>query len=76
MVTSASAAHIADQSERGCYGSAMGALGSIMDIGHTAGPVVGGVLAFTIGLELAFTFSSVVLVVGGCWFFFQGRVSN
>ena len=68
VVTSASAAYVAEQSERAGYGSAMGALGSIMDIGHSTGPIVGGILATTIGLKFAFMFSSAILIIGaGCF---------
>lgn len=76
VVTSASAAHIADQAERGGYGSAMGALGSIMDMGHTAGPIAGGFMALAFGLEAAFVYSSGILIAGGGWFLLQGMVST
>jgi MFS family permease len=45
IVTSAGAVYIANLSKNGSHGSAMGMLGSIMDIGHTTGPMLGGVLA-------------------------------
>lgn len=52
VVTSASAAYIADLSKKGTYGSALGLLGSIMDIGHAAGPLMGGLLALVFGLTV------------------------
>lgn len=60
-VTSASAAYIADLSTEGNYGSAMGMLGSIMDIGHTLGPIFGGVLAVSFNLTHSFLSGTVML---------------
>lgn len=68
VVTSASAAYIADLCKTGCHGSAMGLLGSIMDIGHTAGPVVGGLVAMSLGLTGSFFSGCLVLVTGGLCF--------
>lgn len=62
IVTSASAAHIADLSKMGSHGSAMGMLGSIMDIGHTTGPIVGGILAVSYSLTFSFLSATVVLM--------------
>ncbi len=73
IVTSASAAHIADLSKTGSHGSAMGMLGSIMDIGHTTGPVVGGILAVTHGLTLSFLSAAVVLIFSACCFIYLHR---
>lgn len=63
IVTSASAAHIADLSKNDSHGSAMGMLGSIMDIGHTTGPIVGGILAVSFGLTVSFVSGMVVLLL-------------
>lgn len=68
VVTSASTAYIADLSKQGCHGSAMGALGSIMDIGHTTGPVVAGALAVSYGLSVSFISGGVVLAAGSLLF--------
>ncbi len=68
VVTSASAAHIADLSKKGSHGSAMGMLGSIMDIGHTTGPMVGGALAVSFGLTVSFLSGCVVLMLSGFTF--------
>lgn len=74
VVTSASAAYIADLCKTGCHGSAMGLLGSIMDIGHTTGPVIGGFIAVAFGLTGSFISGCVVLVLGGlCFLYFQKK---
>lgn len=63
IVTSATSAFIADISKHSTRGSAMGTLGSIMDIGHTTGPVAAGVLASYFGLGYSFLGASMVLMV-------------
>jgi MFS family permease len=60
-LTSATSAFIADLS-RTARGSAMGILGSIMDIGHTTGPLVAGVVAGSVGYSFSFISASAVLV--------------
>lgn len=72
VVTSASSAYIADLSEKGAYGSSMGALGSIMDIGHTTGPVIAGFLASFYGLTASFISGTVVMAMGVLYFSWKG----
>ncbi|MFH1019325.1 MAG: MFS transporter [Pseudomonadota bacterium] len=69
VVTSASAAHIADQSKDGAQGSAMGILGSIMDMGHSLGPLLGGLLAANLGLPASFLGACAVLATASILFF-------
>ena len=72
VVTSASAAYIADFSRKGGHGSAMGMLGSIMDVGHTTGPMVAGVLAASFGLTVSFLSGCVVLLFSAfCFMYFR-----
>lgn len=68
IVTSATASLIADLSERKTHGSAMGILGSIMDMGHTTGPLVSGVVAASLGFDMAFIGTSLVLVAAAVVF--------
>lgn len=63
IVTSATSALIADLSSRETHGSAMGVLGSIMDIGHTTGPLFSGVVATYFGFGKAFIGVSLVLMI-------------
>jgi MFS family permease len=63
IVTSATSAYIADLSSTEARGSAMGLLGSIMDIGHTTGPLFSGVVAAHFGYAKAFIGGSLVLMV-------------
>ncbi len=73
IVTSASAAHIADLSKEGNYGSAMGMLGSIMDIGHTLGPITGGIFAVFFSLTHSFLSGAVMLIFSAFCFIYLHR---
>jgi MFS family permease len=61
VVTSATSAFIADLSKAEGRGSAMGILGSIMDIGHTTGPLISGIAATYFSLSKSFMSASLVL---------------
>ena len=76
VVTSATSAFIADLSRVEGRGSAMGVLGSIMDIGHTTGPLVSGVIAIYYGIAKSFIGASVVLVVAACIFWMSVMRGN
>lgn len=68
VVTSATSAFIADLSSRETHGSAMGILGSIMDVGHTAGPLASGFVIKYLGFGQAFIAASFVLVLAAFLF--------
>ncbi len=74
VVTSATSAYIGDLSQQQSRGSAMGVLGSVMDIGHTTGPIVAGVAASYFGYAWAFVVAGMVLIVLGIifWIIIQG----
>jgi MFS family permease len=63
VVTSATSALIADLSRKEARGSAMGILGSIMDMGHTTGPLVSGIVAAYFGISRSFIGASLVVAV-------------
>jgi MFS transporter, DHA1 family, multidrug resistance protein len=68
VVTSATSAFIADLSRVEGRGSAMGVLGSIMDIGHTTGPLISGIIATYYGIENSFIGAALALVLAACIF--------
>ncbi len=70
VVTSATSAYIADLSSQQARGSAMGILGSIMDIGHTSGPLLSGIVAAHFGYAPSFLGAALVLATVSLWFFF------
>lgn len=69
IVTSATSAFVADLSSIEARGSAMGLLGSIMDMGHTTGPLVSGIIATFFGYARAFIGASFILVLVSIIFF-------
>lgn len=69
VVTSASGAYVADLSRQGGRGSAMGLLGAIMDLGHTSGPLLGGLAGAGLGLGAPFWLAG--LVIAGAALFFS-----
>jgi MFS transporter, DHA1 family, multidrug resistance protein len=69
IVTSATSAFIADLSKQSTRGSAMGTLGSIMDIGHTAGPIIAGMIASQFGIGYSFLGASLMLIAMATLFF-------
>lgn len=69
IVTSATSAFVADLSSIEARGSAMGLLGSIMDMGHTTGPLVSGIIATFFGYAKAFIGASFILVLVSIIFF-------
>lgn len=70
IVTAATSAYIADLSSQQARGSAMGLLGSIMDIGHTSGPLISGVIASSFGYAQSFLGAALVLLAVSLLFFF------
>ncbi|MBI5048794.1 MAG: MFS transporter [Deltaproteobacteria bacterium] len=68
VVTSATSAFIVDLSKKENRGSAMGVLGSIMDIGHTTGPLIAGIVAAYFGFARSFITASLVIIVSAVIF--------
>ena len=62
-VTSSTAALVADLSKRGRYGSSMGVLRTVMDIGQSIGPVLTGWTVGYAGYGSAFTLLAAVLLL-------------
>lgn len=67
-VTASTSALIADLSNYYSYGSALGIESSIMDIGHSAGPMVGGLLISALHYNTAFGIVGGSLVVASIVF--------
>ncbi|MFC1962656.1 MFS transporter [Chloroflexota bacterium] len=65
VVTASTAALVADLSRASSHGSALGVLSSIMDIGHSTGPMVGGLLISAYLYDAAFAIVGAGLVLAG-----------
>jgi MFS family permease len=63
LSTVATSAYVAEVAAKEQIGASMGALSSIMDIGHTAGPLVTGIIITAAGFSSGF-FVSFLLAVG------------
>lgn len=61
-VTSSTAALVADLTRDGRYGSSMGVLRTVMDVGQSIGPVLTGFMVGTAGYASAFTLLAAILV--------------
>jgi MFS family permease len=68
IVTSATSAAVADISRCEMRGSAMGVFGTIMDVGHSAGPLVSGMVAALLGFQAAFIGSAIILALAVVFF--------
>ena len=62
LVTSSSAALVADMCRERHFGSAMGAFGTIFDVGHASGPILAGLLVGWLGYQISFPLMSIVLI--------------
>lgn len=62
-VTASTAALVADLSRAQGRGTALGVLSSIMDVGHSTGPMVAGVLITTYSYQMTFGIIGAVLVL-------------
>jgi len=61
-VTSSTAALVADLTKDGRYGSSMGVLRTVMDVGQSIGPVLTGFMVGVAGYASAFTLLAAILV--------------
>jgi DHA1 family multidrug resistance protein-like MFS transporter len=62
MVTASTSALVSDLSRATAYGSAQGVLSSVMDIGHSTGPMVTGLVVAAWGYRPAFALAAGLLV--------------
>ena len=68
IATASAAAMVADLSRKKAYGSSMGLLSSIMDIGHASGPVVAGVVVAGWGYGINFALVACVTLAAAFLF--------
>ncbi len=70
MVTSGTSAYVSELAKAGQYGSALGVLSTIMDVGQSNGPMAVGLLVASYGYRPAFFFVALLLLVGTVAFWF------
>ena len=69
MVISSTAAYVADLSKKEDYGTAIGTLSTIMDIGQTIGPILAGYILIAFSFGGVFFMVSVVLFISALIFY-------
>jgi len=62
LVASSSAAMVADLCRKRHFGSAMGAFGTIFDVGHASGPILSGLLVGWVGYAVSFPLMACLLL--------------
>jgi len=72
-VTASTSALVADLSHATSYGSSLGVLSSIMDIGHSTGPMVAGVLVGSYQYRFSFGVTGAAMIFFACVFPFAMR---
>jgi len=69
MVVSSTAAYVSDLSKKEDYGTAIGTLSTIMDIGQTIGPILSGYVLFAFSYGGVFLMVSIVLFISALIFY-------
>jgi len=72
-VTASTSALVADLSRSSSHGGALGVLSSVMDIGHSAGPMIGGLLISALDYKTTFGIVGGILVTASLVFGFIMR---
>jgi MFS family permease len=62
MVTSSTAAMVAEQTKASGYGTSMGVFGSLWDVGHASGPILTGVLLSRVSYNQTFMVITAILL--------------
>jgi len=69
MVVSSTTAYVSDLSKKGDYGTAIGTLSTIMDIGQTIGPILSGYVLIAFSFGGVFFMISIVLIISALIFY-------
>jgi len=67
-VTASTSALVSELAGTSAHGSAIGVLSSVMDIGHSAGPLMTGIVVGLVSFQLGFGIAGVLLLVGALLF--------
>ena len=71
MVTSSTAAMVAEQTKASGYGTSMGVFGSLWDIGHASGPILTGILLTRVSYTQTFMIITGILLAATVLFQFK-----
>ena len=73
MVTASTSALVTEIAGSSAHGSAIGVLSSVMDIGHSVGPLITGIVVGAISFLAGFGLAAALLVVGAALFALEMR---
>jgi MFS family permease len=73
MVTASTSALVCEMAGCSAHGSAIGVLSSIMDIGHSLGPLITGAVVTLVSFQLGFGLAAVLLLIGAFAFYLGMR---
>ena len=71
LSTVATSAYVADVADKEQIGASMGALSSTMDIGHSAGPLITGIIITAVGYTTGFLVSFLLAITVTVVFIFS-----
>jgi MFS family permease len=74
LVTPSTTAMVGDLVEHDEFGAAMGAFGSLADVGHAFGPLVAGMLIALLGYSIGFAMVAALIVMASLIFILGSRV--
>ena len=73
MVTASTSALVCEIAGCSAHGSAIGVLSSIMDVGHSLGPLITGMVVTLVSFQLGFGLAALLLLIGALAFLFGMR---
>jgi MFS family permease len=76
MVTSSTAAMVAEQTKASGYGTSMGVFGSLWDVGHASGPILSGLLLTRVSFNQTFMIITGILLVATLLFQLKVKEPN
>jgi len=76
-VTASTAAFVSDLAKSGAYGSALGVMSTIMDVGHASGPIISGIMVARLDyLPMFLTVAIILLLAGGSFSLLVGKTKS
>ncbi|HGE71986.1 TPA: MFS transporter [Candidatus Poribacteria bacterium] len=76
-VTVSTAAFVSDLAKSGSYGSALGVMSTIMDVGHASGPIISGLIIAKFGyLQMFLIIAIILFIVGGSFSSIIGKTKT
>ncbi len=76
-VTASTAAFVSDLAKIGSYGSALGVMSTIMDVGHASGPIISGLMVARFDyLPMFLTIAIILFLAGGSFPLLVGKTKS